>query len=353
MATHKILVFGASYGSLLGTKLALAGHSATLVCRARTADLINERGTTVRMPVKGREGLVAVESKRLAGRVDATTPDAAQPADYDLIVLAMQEPQYRLPGVRELVQKAARSGVPCLSLMNMPPLPYLQRIEGISAIDCLESYTDASVWDGFDPSLITLCSPDAQAFRPPEEDGNVLQVRLPTNFKAARFESDVHTAMLREIAAGIEAARFGFTRVELPVKLKVHESVFVPLAKWSMLLAGNYRCVGAESMSSIRDAVHSDVAATRAVYDTVAQLCRSLGASDADLVPFDKYAEAARSLGSPSSAARALAAGATNIERVDRLVQTLLAQQGMHSAEVDAIVARVNGWLATNRRKAA
>jgi hypothetical protein len=34
------------------------------------------------------------------------------------------------------------------------------------------------------------------------------------------------------------------------------------------------------------------------------------------MVPFEKYAKAAESLQSPSSAARALAAGAPNIERV-------------------------------------
>src|SRR5688500_100038 len=38
---RKILILGASYGALMGAKLALAGHDAQLVCRAQTADLIN------------------------------------------------------------------------------------------------------------------------------------------------------------------------------------------------------------------------------------------------------------------------------------------------------------------------
>jgi hypothetical protein len=79
----------------------------------------------------------------------------------------------------------------------------------------------------------------------------------------------------------------------------------------------------------------------------------SLGAAEKDLVPFEKYANAALSLASPSSAARALAAGAPNIERVDRLVQLIAAQKGMHSDEVDKIVALVDGWVDANRRKAA
>ena len=168
----------------------------------------------------------------------------------------------------------------------------------------------------------------------------------------AGFVSDTHTAMLRDMAAGVDAARFGAERLELPVKLKVHESVFVPLAKWSMLLAGNYRCVQEDGMRSIRDAVHTDLDASRAVYESVGALCRALGADPADLVPFEKYAEAARSLASPSSAARALANGAPNIERVDRLVQTLMSQRGLSSPEIDRTVALVDGWVEANRRKA-
>ena len=350
---YRVLIMGASYGSLLGVKLLAAGHVVRLACLPAEAALFNEEGARVRLPVKGREGLYEVDSRALPGRLSASTPAEVDPRGYDLVVLAMQEPQYRSAGVRELLAAVGRARLPCMSIMNMPPLPYLARIPGIVLDACRPCYTDATVWDGLDPALMTLCSPDPQAFRPPDEKVNVLQVRLPTNFKAARFVSDAHTAMLRDMAAGIEAARFGFERIELPVKLKVHDSIFVPLAKWSMLLAGNYRCVGTDAMSAIRDAVHGDLAATRAVYDTVAALCRSLGAAEADLVPFEKYAEAARSLASPSSAARALAAGATNIERVDRLVQTLLAQRGMHSDAIDGIVGRVDGWLETNRRKAA
>ncbi len=353
--TYNILIMGASYGSLLGTKLALAGHTVNLVCLPAEADLINSEGAIVRMPVKGRDGLVEINAKTLPGKLSAGGTTAFKPADHDLVALAMQEPQYRAPGVRELLEAVARSRVPCMSIMNMPPLTYLQRIPGLNADACRGCYTDSSVWDSFDPALLTLCSPDPQAFRPPEDKVNVLQVRLPTNFKAARFDADAHTAILRQLESDIEAARFdaGDGRIALPVKLKVHDSVFVPLAKWSMLVAGNYRCVQQDGIRSITDAVHSDIAAARAIYDWVVKLCMSLGAAEQDLVPFDKYAKAALLLTSPSSAARALAAGAPNIERVDRLVQTIAAQQGMWSDVVDQIVALVDGWLEANRKQAA
>jgi hypothetical protein len=79
----------------------------------------------------------------------------------------------------------------------------------------------------------------------------------------------------------------------------------------------------------------------------------ALGASHDDLVPFEKYANAALSLLNPSSAARALAAGAPNIERVDRLVQALGAQKGMRSDAVDGVVANVDRWIARNRSQSA
>jgi hypothetical protein len=352
MAKRKILILGASYGSLLGTKLALAGHSVKLVCLPAEAKLINEKGAIVRMPVKGREGLVEVNSRALPGDLSAVGTDV-DPKGFDLIALAMQEPQYGSPGVRELLQSVARSKVPCMSIMNMPPLPYLARIPGVDAQRSRDAYSDPEVWDAFDPQPVTLCSPDPQAFRPPDQEVNVLQVRLPTNFKAARFDSDAHTAILRELAADVEAARFEAhgEKIELPVKLKVHDSVFVPLAKWAMLMAGNYRCVQADSVRSIRDTVHGDLAASRAVYDWVNDLCVSLGASPSDMVPFEKYANAALSLQSPSSAARALAAGAPRIERVDRLVQSVGAQHGRKNAAIDEIVRLVDAWLVKNRRK--
>ncbi len=347
---YKILILGASYGSLLATKLLLAGHTVKLVCLPAEAELINKEGTRVRMPVKGRDGLVEVDSRKLPGKLSADVPGAIKPSEYDLVALAMQEPQYRSPGVRELLDAVARARVPCMSIMNMPPLPYLARIPGVSVDACRSCYTDATVWDSFDPALMTLCSPDPQAFRPPEEKINVLQVRLPTNFKSARFPSETHTAILRRLEADIEAARFD--NIELPVKLKVHESVFVPLAKWAMLIAGNYRCITQDGMRPIKEAVHSDLEASRAVYNWVVKLCVLLGANEKDLVPFEKYAAAAQGLASPSSAARALFGGAPHIERVDRLVQTIAAQKGLRLDALDEIVRLVDAKLEANRKAA-
>src|SRR4051812_33870554 len=165
----------------------MAGPRVSLVCTRPTAELIGREGTVVRFPIRGREAPVDVASKDLPGSLTATTPDEADPNAFDLVVLAMQEAQYGAPGVKELMGRVARAGVPSLAIMNMPPLPYLERIPGLTTESLEPCYTDPRVWDGFDPALTTLASPDPQAFRPPDRPKNVLQVGLPTNFKAARF----------------------------------------------------------------------------------------------------------------------------------------------------------------------
>src|ERR1700732_5017319 len=337
MATYDVLIMGASYGSLLATKLQFGGHRITMVCLPAEVEAFNSEGARIRMPIRGRKDRAEPAPRKWPGKLSAAGPDAVDPADFDLVVLAMQEPQYRSPGVRELLDAVARKKVPCMSIMNMPPPPYLKRTPGL-ATDALRScYTDASVWDNFEPGLLTLCSPDPQAIRPPGEKINVLQVTLPTNFKAARFAADAPTAILRQMQAEVEAIRYdpGDGAIDLPVKLKVHESIFVPLAKWAMLLTGNYRCVTPDRAIYIKDAVHNDLGASRSVYDWVCGLCERLGAAPDDLVPFDKYAAAALDLVRPSSAARALDNGAPNIERTDRLVQAIAAQYGMRNAIVD------------------
>lgn len=348
---YNILILGASYGSLLGTKLLMAGHNVTLVCRTQTADLINAEGTEVRIKLKGEDAHRSIRSAGLPGKLDAKTPEQVNPADYDLVGLAMQEPQYCVHAIWTLMVRVAEAGVPCLSIMNMPPLPYLKRIPGLDTAKLESAYTNSHVWDRFDPELVTLCSPDPQAFRPPEEKPNVLHVGLPTNFKAAAFKDPAHNAMLKQLEADIEAVRLDGH--DVPVKLKVFDSLFVPMAKWSMLLTGNYRCITAGEPRPIREAVHSDLELSRAIYAHVDAIARKLGADPADQVPFEKYAKAAENLLKPSSAARAVAAGAPAIERVDKLVQMIGRSLGMDNPAIDKVVDTVDAKLAANQRMSA
>jgi len=355
MPAYNILILGAAYGSLLASKMLFGGHKIHHVCLPAEADLINAEGFRVRLPVRGRKDPVELDSRKLPGKVTAGGTAGVNPKDYDLIGLAMQEPQYRSPGVRELLDAVAKSKVPCMSIMNMPPLPYVKRIPGLNYDALKAAYTDPTVWDNFDPGLLTLCSPDPQAIRPPDGKANELLVTLPTNFKVAKFDDDKYTAILRQLEKDIDAVRFDAPegKIELPVKLRVHDSIFVPLAKWSMLLAGNYRCITKDGMRTAQEAVHSNLEESRSVYNFVFDLCVKLGANPSDLVPFEKYAAAAQSLTRPASAARALQNGAPNIERADKLVQLIAKQKGLSHPAIDAQVALVDERLAANRKKAA
>src|SRR4029453_9953473 len=96
---YDAIIFGASYGSLFGTKLLMAGHRVSLVCTRPTADLINREGTIVRFPIKGRAAPLDIASTALPGALSAATPEAVDPGAFDLIVLGMQEAQYGASGV--------------------------------------------------------------------------------------------------------------------------------------------------------------------------------------------------------------------------------------------------------------
>ena len=353
---YNILVLGAAYGSLLASKMLFGGHKIHHVCLPAEADLINAEGFRVKLPVRGRSEPVLLDSRKLPGKVSASGAQGVNPNDYDLIGLAMQEPQYRSPGVRELLDAVAKSKKPCMSIMNMPPLHYVKRIPGLDYDALKPAYTDPTVWDSFDPKFLTLCSPDPQAIRPPDGKANELLVTLPTNFKAAKFDDEKGTAILRQLEEEIDAVRFDpgdGNKLELPVKLRVYDSIFVPLAKWAMLLAGNYRCITKDGMRTAQEAVHSNIEESKSVYNFVFDLCVKLGADPNDLVPFEKYAAAAQSLSRPASAARALNNGAPNIERADKLVQLIAKQKGMSHPAIDAQVVLVDQRLDANRKKAA
>src|SRR5271155_530464 len=208
MTAYNVLIMGASYGSLLATKLLFGGHRITMVCLPAEVEAFNKDGARVRLPIRGRKEPIELDSRKLPGKLAAAGPGDVNPRDYDLVALAMQEPQYRSPGVRELLDAVARSRVPCMSIMNMPPLPYLKRIPGLDYKALEPAYTDARVWDSVDPKKITLNSPDPQAIRPPDEKVNVLMVTLPTNFKVAKFDDPKATAILRQLQDEIEAIRY-------------------------------------------------------------------------------------------------------------------------------------------------
>jgi hypothetical protein len=79
--TYKILLMGASYGSLLASKILFGGHKLHLVCLPAEADLINSEGFRVRLPVRGRKDPVELDSRKLPGKVTAGPAAGVNPKD--------------------------------------------------------------------------------------------------------------------------------------------------------------------------------------------------------------------------------------------------------------------------------
>ena len=67
-APYNILIMGASYGSLLASKLLFGGHNIKLICLPAEADLINAEGFRVRLPVRGRKTPVELDFAQASGK---------------------------------------------------------------------------------------------------------------------------------------------------------------------------------------------------------------------------------------------------------------------------------------------
>ena len=78
MPAYNVLIMGASYGSLLATKLLFGGHKTTLVCLPAEVEAINSEGAIVRLPVRGRKEPVEINSKKLPGKLSGRRPRRRQ-----------------------------------------------------------------------------------------------------------------------------------------------------------------------------------------------------------------------------------------------------------------------------------
>ena len=75
-AKCNVLILGASYGSLLASKLLLAGHTVKLVCLPAESELINREGIRVRLPINALDPLVEIDSRGAPGTLSADGPKA-------------------------------------------------------------------------------------------------------------------------------------------------------------------------------------------------------------------------------------------------------------------------------------
>jgi hypothetical protein len=351
----KVLFLGASYGAVLGLRIAAAGHRVTFACRPEEAALINAGQLRLHLPARDSGEVLALSPAQCPHPPAAATPEAIDPAGHHLVCLAMQEPQYAQPAVAGLLSRVARARVPCLSIMNVPVPPFLARLGALPPDALASVFASPGLWSGFDPALFTMASADPQAVREAHPGALVTRVTLPSNFKAAPFADGEAQSRLQRLAADIDRYRLDSAAgpARLRIRLCPDASPLVPLAKWPMLITGNFRCLTRGEPRAIRDAVGADLAASRELYRWVAGLCLELGLESRALVPFERYCAAAEVLTLPSSLARGLYHGATAVERVDRLIRHLARERGRVHPLLEAIVAEVDARLAANRSRVA
>ena len=352
-----ILVLGASYGLGPGVRAAVAGHSVDFVCLPAEAGLIRSGQFTVRVAARNSSRMLDIGAADCVRVPDALAPSEVDTNRYELAILAMQEPQYIAPELRRLVRRLMVSGVPCVSIMNMPLPNYLENQLGTTITDELSViWANTDLWMGFDPGLFTAASPDPQAIREPSDDALIIEVTLPSNLKVAPFQDPAAQQSLIRLTHDMDSVTIVRDDEQFIPRLRMtaHSSYYVPMAKWPMLMTGNFRCFRDGPPVSIASAVSENIDSSRSVYTWVTELCAHLiqksgGLDDNPFVEFDRYCAAASSLSHPSSVARGIAKGATRVERVDKLIQLLGNATGRHHPVVDAIVEDVDLRLAANR----
>jgi hypothetical protein len=336
---HSVLVIGASYGLLPAAKIAAAGHHVTVVGRAEEVSTIITDGVAIEFSAKkilrpplGKNGL------------SFCVPSAVNPDDFDIAFLAIQEPQAKAPELRALLARIGDS-LPVASIMNMPPPPFLARIPNLPADIDRDAYQCPDAWAPLPMDRLTLASADPQVFRPDARRPGHLRVTLASNFKFAPFVRPEDQTILERIARDASRAQQPWGRP--PVHLLARGSIFTPLSKWPMLVTGNCRCVTEYGVPlSIREAVHSDPASSRLLFEEVNHCLKAIGAPPASLVSYDAYAQAAARLTRPSSLANGIAAGVTAVERIDLLVLGLLHSQSADTRAIE-IMATVSTRITT------
>lgn len=351
--TRHLLVLGAAYGLLPAVRMAQAGHCVTVMCRAEEqADLAAHGAKISFLRRDGQIGqTLTAPAERgpstQAGRLGLIGADV-DPAGFDMVFSALAEPHLAAPEIGQLFARIAAARRPLVVLANLLPLPFLARFAQVDLAALRPAYQGRAVWAGIDPDLVTAASPDAQAVRADPACAHHLTVTLASNFKIAPFVGADHQQILAQIAADVGA--FRQNGLPLPVRMMAQASAFVPLAKWPMLMTGNCRSVTLSGPPRpIADAVGDDPDQSRQIYDHVTEIIRRIGADAADIVPFVAYASAAKALTRPSSLARALAKGATEVERIDLMIARTAAALALQSPLIDTIVAQIEARLATNR----
>ena len=241
-----------------------------------------------------------LDSRKLPGKVTAGGAAGVNPKDYDLVGLAMQEPQYRSPGVRELLDAVAKSKR-ALHVDHEHAAAALRQAHPRPRLRCAQARLHRSDGVGQFRSRPADAEQPRSAGDPSagREGQRAAWSRCRPISRSRKFDNDKYTAILRQLEKDIDAARFDTPegKIELPVKLK--------RARFDFRAAGEMGDAARRQLSLHHQRRHAHRARSGA-YATSRSRARSTISSStsasssaptpSDLVPFEKYAAAAQSL---------------------------------------------------------
>ena len=253
--------------------------------------------------------------------------------NYDLAILAVQEPSLANNFIRDVINYLLNKSVPIFSIMNIPFFQFLSERIGIKNIDNPDNIYSSYVFTKeLNSELIINSNPEPQVFS--SGRFNELSIRLGGVFRCSSLNflnEEIVKKMIMVVDGG------------LPVKIKQYESPWVSISKLPMLITGNYRCFDNNyNLLSIYEAIQSDIVLSETIYNQVVYILKRLGAGRETIIPFRAYLNASKKLDAPSSVCRAINSGKAKVERVDRLVQSLANSINFKSLEIDLIVKRID-----------
>jgi len=326
----KALVIGANYGLAGAAALLERGFSVDVFCTSAEAFVLNSDGFSINYGKNQRKSFYPGKNLR-----SISVPNEKP---YDVCILAVQEPSINHENILSFLTFLMDSKIPIISFMNIPLLPFINRIIRLSPRDAHYIYVTAQQQQNFCPELIINSSPEPQVFA--ASNFNNIYLRLGGNFRCSEF-----VTMSRATAERLRSNE----NCDIPLYFKDYENLHVSLSKLPMLLAGNYRCFSKSGLQSIKEAVNENIELSAVIYEEVVSVLKSHGGQRRTIIPFRSYLKASRNLDAPSSVAKAIKSGRHEIERSDRLVQRLGSASGVPTPHVDAIVARIDDELTKNQ----
>lgn len=333
------LIFGASYGSLIAAKLIEANHNVKIFCSEKELELIQKFNLKVTINSISKKQYKF--EYKLNDQFQVYSSYDFSLNDIDIVFFAMQEHHFNSENLVKILNDISKKKIPIVSILNLLPYTYLSKFKKVKVDNIQNVYKSLKIWDKINTKFFTTTSPDPQIFFPNREYDNSMIVTLPSNFKVAKFEDDKSNQILDKLSHSIRSLKH-------PIQIKIYDTSFVPLAKWPMLICGNYRCVKKKDFLPICDVVNSDLLLSEKIYNQVIFLCKKIGAENDIFVPFNHYQKRSKMLTGPSSVAKALKNGSNTVERTDILISQIADQFKIKIDGLDEIVNNINNWIKHN-----